>query len=98
VQTENEKAVRTPMREAFEQALAKRPDARFWNTTDAMFWAWQAALQSQVSNTDGWVMVPVEPTEAMVEAAELDACGRLLADDIADAYSAMLSAAQKAKP
>jgi hypothetical protein len=29
----------------------------------------------------------------MVEAAELDACGRLLADDIADAYSAMLSAA-----
>jgi hypothetical protein len=52
VQTENEKAVRDPMREAFEQALAKRPDARFWNTTDAMFWAWQAALQSQVSNTD----------------------------------------------
>jgi hypothetical protein len=42
---------------------------------------------------DGWVLVPVEPTNAMVEAAELDACGRLLADDIADAYSAMLSAA-----
>jgi hypothetical protein len=42
---------------------------------------------------DWWVLVPVEPTNAMVEAAELDACGRLLADDIADAYSAMLSAA-----
>jgi hypothetical protein len=52
-----------------------------------------AALQSQVSNTDGWVMVPVDPTNAMVEAAELDSCGLLMADDIRDAYCAMLAAA-----
>lgn len=29
-------------REAFERALAAKPDARFWNAADAMFWAWQA--------------------------------------------------------
>lgn len=29
-------------REAFELALASKPHARLWNTTDAMFWAWQA--------------------------------------------------------
>ena len=34
---------------------------------------WQAALQSQVSNTDGWVMVPVEPTQAMCNAAKIEA-------------------------
>jgi hypothetical protein len=95
MQTENEKAVRTPMREAFEQALAKRPDARFWNTTDAMFWAWQAALQSQVLNTDGWVMVPVEPTGPMLEAG-IEEMIRIDAPE--PIYKAMLSAAQKAKP
>jgi hypothetical protein len=97
--TENEKVVRDPMREALQLAhdhmrLHIPQYSPGWNVHDTVV----AALQSQVSNTDGWVMVPVEPTEAMVEAAELDACGRLLADDIADAYSAMLSAAQKAKP
>lgn len=30
-------------REQFEAALAEKPEVRFWNTTDAMFWAWQAA-------------------------------------------------------
>jgi hypothetical protein len=90
VQTENEKAVRTPMREAFEQALAKRPDARFWNTTDAMFWAWQAALQSQPSNTDGWVMVPVEPTQAMHDSWMY---GK---GPWSERYRAMLAAAPKA--
>jgi hypothetical protein len=94
MQTENEKAVRTPMREAFEQALAKRPDARFWNTTDAMFWAWQAALQSQ-SNTDGWVMVPVEPTQEMIDAG-IEEMIRIDAPE--PIYKAMLSATQKAKP
>lgn len=29
-------------REAFEKALANNPEARFWNTTDSMFWAWKA--------------------------------------------------------
>lgn len=41
------------MREQFEEALKKNPDARFWNTTDAMFWAWQAAL-SQPAAVEGW--------------------------------------------
>jgi hypothetical protein len=90
VQTENEKAVRDPIAEAID-LLEKSADP-----FDKACMLLRAALQSQVSNTDGWVMVPVEPTNAMVEAAELDACGRLLADDIADAYSAMLSAAPKA--
>jgi hypothetical protein len=90
VQTENEKAVRD-----FEQWWDEQPEP-FNFPHRAAKAAWQAALQSQVSNTDGWVRVPVEPTNAMVEAAELDSCGRLLADDIADAYSAMLSAAPKA--
>jgi len=31
-------------REAFEAWLRKCPDARFWNMTDAMLAAWQAAL------------------------------------------------------
>jgi hypothetical protein len=90
VQTENEKAVRDPIAEAID--LLEKSAEPF----DKACMLLRAALQSQVSNTDGWVMVPVEPTNAMVEAAELDACGRLLADDIADAYSAMLSAAPKA--
>ena len=30
-------------REQFEAALAEKPEVRFWNTTDAMFWAWQAS-------------------------------------------------------
>lgn len=29
-------------RAAFERALSANPDARFWNTSDAMFWAWQS--------------------------------------------------------
>jgi hypothetical protein len=60
---------------------------------DIAFHAFKAALQSQ--SPEEWKLVPVEPTNAMVEAAELDACGRLLADDIADAYSAMLAAAKE---
>ena len=34
----------TPEREKFEAALREKPEAIHWNTTDAMFWAWQAAL------------------------------------------------------
>lgn len=30
-------------REQFEAALSAKPEARYWNTTDAMYWAWQAA-------------------------------------------------------
>lgn len=29
-------------REKFEAALSAKPEAIFWNTSDAMFWAWQA--------------------------------------------------------
>lgn len=38
-------------REAFEAALTKarnsstQTDPLYWNTSDAMFWAWQAAIQ-----------------------------------------------------
>lgn len=43
------KAGQQAEREAFELALASKPHARLWNTTDAMFWAWQAraALEQQ---------------------------------------------------
>lgn len=42
---------------------------------------------------EGFVLVPKEPTNSMVEAAELDAGGLLSVDDIVDAYRAMLAAA-----
>lgn len=32
-------------RAAFESALSKKPEALYWNTSDAMFWAWQAATK-----------------------------------------------------
>lgn len=35
-------------REQFEQWLKRMPEARFWNTTDAMFAAWQAAQAQPV--------------------------------------------------
>jgi hypothetical protein len=62
VNTENEKAVRDPMREAFEEwwrdsgggPVSMKVNARHtWQN------AWQAALQSQ-SNTDEWVRVPTK--------------------------------------
>lgn len=34
-------------REQFEAALSAKPEARYWNTTDAMYWAWQAARAAQ---------------------------------------------------
>jgi hypothetical protein len=78
------------MREQFEEALKKNPDARFWNTTDAMFWAWQAAL-SQPAAVEGWKLVPVEPTDAMTyigQTLRYDS-----ANSIGDIYRNMLSAA-----
>jgi len=39
-------------RERFEAALAANPDARLWNTTDAMFWAWQAARAELASDAE----------------------------------------------
>lgn len=42
---------------------------------------------------EGFVLVPKEPTNLMVEAAERDAGGMLSVDDIVDAYRAMLAAA-----
>jgi hypothetical protein len=53
-----------------------------------------AALQSQ-SNTDGWVMVPVEPTEEMLLAG-YEGQGEATCPAVRDAYRAMLSAAPKA--
>jgi DNA-directed RNA polymerase subunit M/transcription elongation factor TFIIS len=58
MQDENEKAVRTPFFDAFEKWTEKRG---VWPrlTHDEIFAAgWQAALQSQVSNTDGWLEWP----------------------------------------
>lgn len=54
--------------------------------------AWQAALSAK-SDPVGYVLVPKDPTKAMVEAAELDAGGLLSVDDIVDVYRAMLAAA-----
>jgi hypothetical protein len=120
VQTENEKAVRDPMREAFEAKFPRDkrivfnevknayylPDVsapdRVWREANAMTarWeAWQAALQSQVSNTDGWVMVPVEPTPEMLRVAHFEQAEKPFVNnsDRADrVYRAMLSAAPKA--
>jgi hypothetical protein len=99
VQTENEKDVRGHMRDAF---FAIHGEGKL-DSTDEEFGlqcfkegaAWQAALQSQ-SNTDGWVMVPVEPTfemqSAIIESVLEDA------DSVSAwaVYKAMLSAAPKA--
>jgi hypothetical protein len=40
---------------AFEAALKKNPDALFWNTSDALFWAWQAARALPVDGLDAEV-------------------------------------------
>jgi hypothetical protein len=88
------------MREQFEEALKTNPDARFWNTTDAMFWAWQAAL-SQPAAVEGWKLVPVDPTsnqmnegaDAMREAMVMFNSGRSVQYASKKVYDAMLSAA-----
>jgi hypothetical protein len=93
VQTENEKAVLGHMRDAF---FAIHGEGKL-DSTDEEFGlqcfkegaAWQAALQSQ-SNTDGWVMVPVEPTQAMHDSWMY---GK---GPWSERYRAMLSAAPKA--
>jgi hypothetical protein len=85
VQTENEKAVRDPIAEAID-LLEKSADP-----FDKACMLLRAALQSQ-SNTDGWVMLPVEPTQAMHDSWMY---GK---GPWSERYRAMLSAAQKAKP
>lgn len=61
-------------REAYEHALASNPNARFWNATDAMFWAWQAraalAQQDAQAVPQGYKLVPVEPTPEMKERSQ----------------------------
>lgn len=42
-------------RKEFEAALANNPDARLWNTTDAMFWAWQAARNQSNNVPVAWM-------------------------------------------
>jgi hypothetical protein len=66
VQTENEKAVRA-FNEWFDTA-AVSSDGDDLLCRESAQRAWQAALQSQVSNTDGWIMVPVTPTREMWDA------------------------------
>lgn len=85
-------------REAFERALASRPDARFWNAADAMFWAWQAraALAQQDAqvprSTSPTALRPYDPTEQMRWAAkQLDPA--LTHDQIRALWCAMWSAA-----
>lgn len=99
--TENEKAVR----EAFDKWWRKQNgDWPSWPSPRLMAqraWedAWQAALQSQVSNTDGWVMVPAEPTPEMLRVAHFEQAEKPFVNnsDRADrVYRAMLSAAPKA--
>jgi hypothetical protein len=89
MQTENEKAVRDPIAEAID--LLEKSAEPF----DKACMLLRAALQSQ-SNTDGWVMVPVEPTfemqSAIIESVLEDA------DSVSAwaVYKAMLAAAPKA--
>jgi hypothetical protein len=52
----------------------------------------KAMAQQQVSNTDGWKLVPVEPTQEMHDSWMY---GK---GPWSERYRAMLSAAQKAKP
>jgi hypothetical protein len=108
VQTENEKAVRDPMRGAFLSwwHASKYMQVVFSSdSTRQVAWdGWQAALQSQVSNTDGWVRVPVEPTsdqvndgaDAMRQAMAMFNRGRSVQTAARRVYEAMLSAAPKA--
>jgi hypothetical protein len=68
------------MREQFEEALKTNPDARFWNTTDAMFWAWQAAL-SQPAAVEGWRLVPEEILKRiymLIDPPPIEADGKLM--------------------
>jgi hypothetical protein len=98
VQTENEKAVRTLFEEWLAETQYAQDSESFHNE---LYSAWksgrqsaersQAALQSQ-SNTDGWVMVPVEPTEEMIMAG-YEGQGEATYPAVRDAYRAMLSAA-----
>jgi hypothetical protein len=97
--TENEKAVRDTFeamhkgrdltRHHLRGTYVKPQIAALWNQHCR---TWQAAIQSQVSNTDGWVMLPVEPTQAMHDSWMY---GK---GPWSERYRAMLSAAQKAKP
>jgi hypothetical protein len=71
MQDENEKAVRTLFEQWWNDNCADKPIVDYGYQTltqDIAYHAFKAALQSQVSNTDGWVMVPVEPTPDMLDA------------------------------
>jgi chorismate mutase len=98
MQDENEKAVRTLFEQWWNDNCADKPIVDYGYQTltqDIAYHAFKAALQSQVSNTDGWVMVPVEPTQEMIDAG-IEEMIRIDAPE--PIYKAMLSAAQKAKP
>lgn len=54
------------MREDFEKWL--NPLGHFWLVNEAVYWeVWQAAYKSAVP--DGYCVVPIDPTDEMVEAA-----------------------------
>jgi hypothetical protein len=105
MQDENEKAVRA-FNEWFDTA-AVSSDGDDLLCRESAQRAWQAALQSQVSNTDGWVMVPAQATREMLNAA-VDVDSFKLGDIspigfrcspqqlFERCYAAMLSAAPKA--
>ena len=62
-----------------------------------LFWGFVDALITAARRPDGWVMVPREPTEAMIKAAwaDLGDTYQRSTRNLADAYHAMLSAAPK---
>jgi hypothetical protein len=105
MQDENEKAVRTLFEQWWNDKCANMPILDYGYETmaqDIAYHAFKAALQSQVSNTDGWVMVPVEPD---IEFLELFVCSGLYAankpnDELVEKARArwrrLLSAAPKA--
>lgn len=49
------------MREAFEAWLRTKPEARLWNTTDAMFTAYCAALSA--AKDGGWLPIETAPKD-----------------------------------
>jgi hypothetical protein len=105
MQDENEKAVRTLFEQWWNDKCANMPILDYGYETmaqDIAYHAFKAALQSQVSNTDGWVRVPVEPD---IEFLELFVCSGLYAankpnDELVEKARArwrrLLSAAPKA--
>ena len=94
------------MSEAFEQHFSQSFTDREWRA-EAATWAaaWKAAkrhgAQPAPSAPDGWKLVPIEPTQEMIDHVIDERLDALVAGEdhtFIDIYKAMLAAAPEAKP